>query len=590
MSDRSAVPIIRKVFPGYILTYIASALGSCISSLVDSLVVSNMMGTDALAAMGIVTPYYTVLSLFGAFFYAGVQIQCSRALGTGDKEKSDTWFSLTLESALLFAAAASVLLCVFSRSIAVILGVSPDNTALLENVMAFNRGFFLNIPLTLLNSILVMAAGTDGRKRIISLSVAVTILVDTAGNLLAVTVFHTGIFGIALATSLASLCADIVLALHILRGKSAFRFKAVPIRLSMLPEIWKYGLPKTTYKLLVILRTVLLDRLLLRTGGTPAMASMAVIGSLSHILLAPAVGVSNTAFLMSSVFFGEEDSRSLRQVARCVLVYSLVFVSLFALLVFLCASPIVRLFLSQVGQQHDITVRALRLYLIFLPLTALSEGLFGYIQGSGKRRLAQVFAASVQVCLAAAMYALAPLLGTDGLWLSFSLGAAVGMAAFFGGILYTQRLEKVPLSDKLLLIPASAREADENSVDVDVKYMADAAAVSERIYGFCRKKGVDDRRAYYAALCAEEMAKNVIQHGFRPGKENNCSVRLVIRGEDVVLRIRDNCEEFNTKEYFRHHEKAEDAASGIGIRLVCSLAREVQYVRLLKINTLSIMI
>ena len=123
-----------------------------------------------------------------------------------------------------------------------------------------------------------------------------------------------------------------------------------------------------------------------------------------------------------------------------------------------------------------------------------------------------------------------------------------------------------------------------------MKQLSDAPAVSERIHRFCLEKGIDRKRSYNVALCAEEMVKNVLQYGFRPGKENLCSVRLIIRGEDVILRIRDNCEGFNTKEYFQNHEKTGDIASGIGIRLVCSLAKDVQYVQLVKTNTLSIMI
>lgn len=583
-------PLIRKAFPGYILTYALSSLGGCVSSLADSLVVSNLMTANDLACMGVITPYYTILSMLGAFFYTGAQIQCSRALSNGEKERSDAWFSLTVEAALFFSTGLMLLCFLFSRGIAVGLGVSPENAELLRCVQAFNRGFFLNIPLSLLNSVLVMSANADGDRKLVSVSVAVTVIVDVIGNLLSVTVFHAGIFGIALSTTAATLSADIILAARILRGRSAFHLKRTPLRLSMLADVWKFGLPKLTNKLLVIIGTLLLNRLLLRTGGTPAMGALSVLGSLSHILLAPAVGICSTAFLMTSTYYGDGDIGSLREIYRCVLLYAFAGMGALMALVLAFAPLIVSLFLREKGGLFDITVRALRIYAFSLPLAGLAEGLFGYIQGSGKTGIAQLFTVSAQVGRVAVMYALAALTGTDGIWGSYSLGALPGLIMCGGAILLTERGEGASLSDRLLLVSACAREARENSLYASVKTGADAAGVSERIRLFCAARGLEKRRAFIAALCAEEMAKNVVEHGFKYPAKNYCSVSLLLRGGDIVLRIRDDCETFNTQEYFLRHPDPADGFSNIGIRLACSVAKDLQYVSLLKTNTLIIRI
>ena len=61
----------------------------------------------------------------------------------------------------------------------------------------------------------------------------------------------------------------------------------------------------------------------------------------------------------------------------------------------------------------------------------------------------------------------------------------------------------------------------------------------------------------------------------------------MIEADDVILRIRDDCRYFNIKERFEVL-KSKGKLSGIGIRLVYGIAKEVNYVNILNTNTLII--
>ena len=85
----------------------------------------------------------------------------------------------------------------------------------------------------------------------------------------------------------------------------------------------------------------------------------------------------------------------------------------------------------------------------------------------------------------------------------------------------------------------------------------------------------------------EEMAGNVVTHGFSdPNRKYSVDIRVVFKDGRLTLRIRDNCRSFDPSEHAK--TKDNDDVSNIGIRLVYSIAKEVDYQNLLGLNVLTI--
>ena len=175
-----------------------------------------------------------------------------------------------------------------------------------------------------------------------------------------------------------------------------------------------------------------------------------------------------------------------------------------------------------------------------------------------------------------------------------------------------------------------------------LREMEDISRVAEEAEQFCKNNVADRRTAYYSALCLEEMARNIIQHGFgddpqhgtggrqaggapaqssagaakreaskaaaqhagrsagqhttraihphrarRLLKKHSIQVVIVTRPENIVLRIKDDCRPFNPVERARL-ASGEDPVAHIGIRMVFRLAEEVDYQNLLGLNVLTI--
>ncbi len=86
------------------------------------------------------------------------------------------------------------------------------------------------------------------------------------------------------------------------------------------------------------------------------------------------------------------------------------------------------------------------------------------------------------------------------------------------------------------------------------------------------------------------MAGNVIKHGFSAdGKRHSVDLRVVKKDDDVILRIRDDCKEFDPMARTGILDD-EDKTKNIGIRLVTGISKDVSYQNLLGLNVLTIRI
>ena len=141
-----------------------------------------------------------------------------------------------------------------------------------------------------------------------------------------------------------------------------------------------------------------------------------------------------------------------------------------------------------------------------------------------------------------------------------------------------------------MAIPDRFGANEDERIDVTVRNMDEVLLVSEQVIKFCKNRGLDYRRSFFAGLCLEEMAGNVVNHGFPlDNKEHSMDIRVINIDDKLVLRIRDNCAEFKPAKR-AVAMKYDETVRNIGIKLVYSLVETVEYQNLLGLNVLTIRI
>ena len=139
----------------------------------------------------------------------------------------------------------------------------------------------------------------------------------------------------------------------------------------------------------------------------------------------------------------------------------------------------------------------------------------------------------------------------------------------------------------LLLIPETLGAAPEDMLEASVQDMDGVMDTAQRVMQFCRDKGADTRTAFMASLFIEETVGNTVRHGFPEGKKGNIDLRVIYSREKHLIRIRDDGKPFDPVEWYtRNHP--DDPSSGVGIRIVTQLAKDVRYIPAMGLNHLVI--
>lgn len=162
----------------------------------------------------------------------------------------------------------------------------------------------------------------------------------------------------------------------------------------------------------------------------------------------------------------------------------------------------------------------------------------------------------------------------------------------FGSVVVFSResMSESLLCQRVVQVPNTFGAESEARLDISVQNMDEVLTVSKRVGEFCRRRGIDSRRGYMASLCMEEMAGNIVEHGFtKDHKRHSIDIRVVHKDDDVILRIRDDCVPFNPRER-KALTDPHDILKNAGIRIVYQIAKSVEYQNLLGLNVLTIRI
>jgi hypothetical protein len=114
-------------------------------------------------------------------------------------------------------------------------------------------------------------------------------------------------------------------------------------------------------------------------------------------------------------------------------------------------------------------------------------------------------------------------------------------------IIYWKRIPKT-LSE-WVTIPTDFGAPDNERLDVTIHNLEEAINTSEELQKFCKERNIDEKKAYYSAITLEELCLGIIKDRFElDKKKHRIEVRVVHKGENFFMCIKDDCKPFNAKD------------------------------------------
>lgn len=576
-----------RLLPYQILLIVINAANGIVDSLYASNAIEN--GKSAMGAIGLFGPFNHFLYAASILFVSGSQMLYGRYLAK-DREKINGLFTVNLLVSGGLAVLASLLLVTgaLTGATRIFITVEPD----LKMFNDYILGQAIGIPALVLGQQLFSFLSLENRKRLTMIASIACFAVNAVLDHLLIVSLGMGTFGLGLSTSLSFWVFLGIQAFYYLRGKSEWRFSFRACRWKDAQKIVTLGYPGALSRFVEMFRCLIVNYLVLKYIGSDGISSFAASNSLLAVIWAIPFGMAATARMLFSISIGEEDRRSLVDVFKIVMTRGMLLMGVIVALLVLLAEPLTQLYYRDASDRvYQMTVNGFRLLPLCMPLSVLSLHFACYAQTAEKKVMSVVLpVVDGLIGVAVVSLILIPLMkDMVGLYLANILnGVICALVILAGAWLHLKRRPRT--FEEMMDIPEHIGVKEDARIDLSVTKMEEVVDVSRQITEFCGRRGIDARRAYFAGLCMEEMAGNVVAHGFsKDSKRHSADLRVVHKDNDIILRIRDNCSGFDPGEYVRMMEAGEEGRN-VGIRLVYRIAADVRYQNLLGMNVLTIRI
>ena len=584
--------IVEKVFKTSLAAYMMNTFAWAIGTLVDGAIIGNFLGVDSVAAYGMIWPMTLVFGLIGAILAGGSRNIYTHLAGHGKTREANQIFTIACAMAFGISVLLMLLTLVDANPLAMMLGANGANAHLRPLIRLYISGYVLALPFDSVAKVLSSYMGMDSdHQRVIYATLAMTI-VDIIGDLIAVFVFDGGMFAIGFATAIGNLVYCLVLSTHFLRPKRMLRFVFDGIQKPLKNgyDIIKNGAPAGITRIASAISGITINHILAAYATSNHLAAYSVVKSLSSLFGATYFGVADTVWVLSSIYYGEEDQKALYDLQRTAQTYGLRITCLIALILLLFPRFFAGIYIGYHNTEALVmATEVVWMFAVSVPLYLLAYMFDDYLMGIGRLRAASIYSFFLECGeMISVVFIMVQIFGGRGAWLALPISLIIMILCAW---IYIVRYgEGQHFNDKRLLVDENfgVRAGEELAITADT--MLEVIGMARLAGLFCQENGIDDRKANVLSLCIEEIGQNIIEHGFNDGKPHAIDIRILVKKGELILRIRDDCILFNLLEQYELSKQLNDPTKNIGTRIVVNMSKDVLYLSTMGTNNLIIRI
>lgn len=331
------------VFFRYALPSVAGLLALTTANIVDGIFIGNFAGADALAALNLLIPWFTLLFGMALALAIGGTVRAGRYLGEGRPDAASAIFSKCLMATLALALTGALIGLAFHESVYRLLGASPQIYPLMSEY--FLVIIWVLIP-QLVTVVLYYFVRVDGFPGLATAALVAGAAANILLDALLVGYLGYGLRGAAVATGLAQILQLGVLAIYFFRPGRRLVFRLRQSNWQEIPQAFTNGISEWINELSVGLVMLLINWLLITTQGVAGVAAFTVVNYLIFLSLMTFYGISDAMHVLISHNLGAGNPERIRRFMGCgaavILSLSLSLVGT----VWLLGNQVVRLFLD----------------------------------------------------------------------------------------------------------------------------------------------------------------------------------------------------------------------------------------------------
>lgn len=595
--------ITAKVFMVMTLSFFMTSLMSTMGGIVDGFIIGHTMETADVGALSLTSPVWFLSAVIYGVLTAGSQPRCTLELTRGNQEKARKIFSMTLITGVLLALCITFLILFAAGFAAEMLGAIPGS-AEYGPCMAYLRGISFGLPALVAGNIISMGINLEGAHKW-TIRYAVVLTVSNILLDLLVVIAHGDLLMMGLTSSVSYYAAlGVYILYYCLHGDALLKPELCSISLPLIGSMALFGLPMGIRKITAVFRSVYLNHLLAASATSYGVAAYNVQVQIGYLTNSLFMAIAFTMSVILGLYYSEENKRGLHYTVLIALGMELVFgLAVTFLLTNRNLVPYISWFyLGSNPTSREIADAAVYFFAIGLLGQALSFLFAVYLQTIGRTLLSNIIyilsdVVFIYAIVQSRMDRLSP--NVSDIVRSGMIFSGVSAAQFcmlgvipFIILLVNFRRKRRPdtLEDMLLMLPKGYGHHKTHELTGSPKTLKQVNEFSEKAYDFCLGHGAGKREAYFISLAAEEMAGNILKHGFTDSGHHTMEIRVIHKKNSFILRMRDNSHIFDPIKKMSMISKINDPSRYLGLKMVMKMATEVVYTSTLNLNNLVIRI
>lgn len=399
-----------------------------ISSVVDTFFVGTFIGENAVAAIDLLEPMILLVTVLEWLFGLGGQILAVSKKSEFDIDGSNRFFTTSIVVSVIASLVMAVLCLIFLDQLAVVLGSNAATKPLVMQYSTYLYGCFF---VSTVVGILAQYIRVDGQPNFAS----VVIIVANIVNIIFDYIFLSSGMGMASA-SLASFIGysvGIVICLFYIRNpKRTFRFvrSALEIK-TFIKTTWemiKVGFPGASIGAFDVVFVYLLNLFLASTLGNTGLTTYMVCTDALVIASIVDVGVSETLTSIVPVYYSKHDYLNLNHLVKNSLLISGSCAIILMGVMWVWPQGFLALYNFNHSEIADFVINALRLYSLFFIVSVLPNLLVFYYEAIERPVLSSAISVMYTLVMPfISIVILYNLIGSNGIWLGFTVGTLISM-------------------------------------------------------------------------------------------------------------------------------------------------------------------
>ena len=547
-SDR----ILRKKLRQYLLPTMASYAALSLNEFLDSMLVSNMLGSRAMAIVNLGMPLMLVYAAVYCLLGSGTATVYAVFLGKRDHEGAGKSLTVSMVVALavglIILGAGLVLFNPVSRLLC-------HDAVLMPQFRVYLRVLLLSSPFltTILTfTTLLPSAGYPGYSMVVNV---VANVVNIIMDYVYIHVLGMGVEGAAWATLTGYLVGLLLLVCLGLGKKIKVHVShRIGASFALLKDVLKQGGPDAMTQIGFSLQFAFCNALAARLAGTAGLVAFSLSLQANSIVSVFLGAVMGSSVPIMSLLHGQRDYNGEASILKTSMKWQILMAAVTCGVFVLFARQAAAIYNIKDAAEVSMAVQALRIYSLMLFLRSVVILYFRYLKVAGFAGYALLlssldsFAAIIPIA-----WLMSRLFGISGLWWAFPVSSALILIFI---LLRNRCIAKH--SDGhyrgLLLL-----ENDENAtplLDVTIgDNPASIGGISQKMQALCEQNGLSEHDAVLAALAVEEMAVYITWR-----KDHNAYMDILVRlyKGDISIDFRSLGTVFNPLE-----DTAEDSLENV---------------------------